>query len=374
MALDLPESIRSTKKSRRWAVYQKGWLALDVLAAIPFFVLLSGPPGTRPGVLFACGTLLGLFKTRKVRHYLVAFRLRALRHANALTLASLLLWAGLIVHWIASGWILLRGMDSEQSFLSNYLDALYWTGTTLTTVGYGDITPTTDLEKVYSLLTMVTGLAFFGYLIGLLASIWARRDPGRSEFNQNVDHLSQAVRTTDLPPELQRRIYDYYAYMWRERGWYDESSFLRGLPPTLRDEVSVHMKQDVLQQVDLFQEAPKTFRQEISKLLRAEVLTPGGFVFREGDEGDKVYFMVRGEVEVLRGPELNRINTLGPGDFFGEIALFTAGPRTASVRAVEFTEVYWLSKDAFQDVTTRFPSELKPIEEKARARVPDAEF
>lgn len=200
MALDLPESIVSRKKCGRWSLYRRGWLTLDALAAVPFFVLFFDFAGGRSGVLFGAATLLGLLKTRKVRHFLVAVRLRALRYANALTFGPLLLWAGLVVHWIASGWILLRGLDPERSFLSNYLDALYWTGTTLTTVGYGDITPTTDIEKVYSILTMVAGLAFFGYLIGLLASIWSRRDPGRSEFNQNVDHLSQAVRTTNLPP------------------------------------------------------------------------------------------------------------------------------------------------------------------------------
>ncbi len=372
MALDLPESILRSKKCGRWEGYSGSWLALDVLSVAPFIVLFLGLLEVERRVLGVVGALLGLLKTRKVRHYLLALRLRALRHASTLTVVSLLLWAGLIIHWVASGWLFLRGLDPGESFLSNYLNALYWTGTTLTTVGYGDITPTTSVEKVYSLLTMVAGLAFFGYLVGLVASIWSRRDPGRLEFNQNVDHLSHAVRTTNLPPELQRRIYDYYNYMWRERGWYDESNFLQALPPTLRDEVSVHMKQDVLQQVDLFQEASKSFRQEIARHLRPEVLTPGGYVCREGDEGDKVYFIVRGKVEVTRGSESERIRTQGPGEFFGEISLFTEGPRTASVRALEFTEVYWLSRDAFRQVTARYPRELEPIEEIARAREPDA--
>jgi voltage-gated potassium channel len=132
------------------------------------------------------------------------------------------------------------------------------------------------------------------------------------------------------------------------------------------------MKQDVLQQVDLFQEAPKSFRQEIARHLQPEVLTPGGYVCREGDEGDKVYFIVRGKVEVLEGPESRKLSTLGPGEFFGEISLFTEGPRTASVRALEFTEVYWLSRNAFRQVTARYPTEVKPIEEIARARQPGA--
>ncbi len=371
MALDLPQSLLHSKRSKVWSRYRRGWLTLDVLTALPLFVMVFAPTG-RIGAVPVLLTLLGLLKNWKIRHYFAALRLRALRHANALTLSSLLFWAALTIHWIAIGWLWLRGHHPGLSYLSNYLDALYWTGTTLTTVGYGDIIPTTDAEKVYSLLTMVAGLAFFGYLVGLLASIWSRRDPGRVEFNRNVGHLTQAVRATHLPPNLQRRIYDYYTYMWRERGWYDESHFLKALPPTLRSEVSVHMKQDILQRVDLFRDAGSAFCRDIAGQLQPEVLTPGGFIFREGDDADRVYFIVRGEVEVLKGPEQRRADTMGPGDFFGEITLFTEGARTASVRALDFTEVYWLSKAAFHQVAARYPSEIKPIETKARARRPDA--
>jgi voltage-gated potassium channel len=370
MALDLPHSVVYFKGSGRWSRYRRGWLALDVLTTLPFITMVLAPTG-RFSAVAEVVALLGLLKTWKIHHYYVALRLRALRHATALTVCSLLSRAALTIHWIAAGWLVLRGHTPALSRFSNYLDALYWTGTTLTTVGYGDIIPTTDAEKVYSLLTMVAGLAFFGYLVGLLASIWSRRDPGRIEFNRNVDRLTQAVRATHLPPDLQRRIYDYYTYMWRERGWYDESHFLKALPPTLRSEVSVHMKQDILDRVDLFRGTDPAFFREIAGHLQPEVLTPGGFIFREGDEADRMYFIVRGEVEVLKGPEQRRADTMGPGDFFGEITLFTEGTRTASVRALDFTEVYWLSKAAFDRVAARYPSETRPIETKARLRRPE---
>ncbi len=152
MALDLPQSITRFKICDRWSQYRGGWLTLDLLTALPFLVLLLGITGQLPASIVKAATLLGLLKNWKVYHYVSAFRLRALRHATALTIGSLLFWAVLIIHWIAAGWLMLRGHDPARSVLSNYLDALYWTGTTLTTVGYGDITPTTDLEKVYSLL------------------------------------------------------------------------------------------------------------------------------------------------------------------------------------------------------------------------------
>jgi voltage-gated potassium channel len=372
MALDLPQSALRAKKADQWRRYRGGWLLLDLTTAAPFLAIAFALTARVSNPALTGIALLGLLKNRKIQHYFIAFRLRALRYANALTITVLLYWAVLTIHWIAAGWLILRGHDPARSSLSNYLDALYWTGTTLTTVGYGDVVPNTDLEKIYSLLTMVAGLGFFGYLVGLLASIWSSRDPGRALFARNVGRLAQAVRATRLPPELQRSIYDYYTYMWRERGWYDEDHFLRELPPTLRSEVAVYMKQDVLQGVELFRGADPSFCREVAEHLEWEVLTPGGFIFREGEEADGMYFIVRGEVEALLSTESRAVRNMGPGDFFGEIALFTDGPRTASVRALEFTEVYRLSKVAFHRVAARYPDAVKPIEAKARWREPDA--
>jgi voltage-gated potassium channel len=372
IALDLPQSVLIARKAARWKRYRSGWLLLDLITVAPFLAIALGLTTGVSSLAVTWVALLGLLKNWKIQHYFIAFRLRALRYATTLTITVLLYWAALAIHWIATGWLMLRGHDPGRSLFSNYLDALYWTGTTLTTVGYGDVVPNTDMEKIFSLFTMVAGLAFFGYLVGLLASIWSRRDPGRAQFSRNVDRLAQAVRATHLPPELQRNIYDYYTYMWRERGWYDEAHFLRELPPTLRSEVAVHMKQDVLQRVDLFRGADPSFCREVAGHLEWEVLTPGGFIFREGEEADEMYFIVRGEVEALVGTEFRSVRNMGPGDFFGEIALFTDGPRTASVRALEFSEVYRLSKVAFHRVAARYPDAVKPIEAKARSRHPDA--
>ena len=47
-----------------------------------------------------------------------------------------------------------------------YIASLYWTVTTVTTVGYGDITPTAPAERVYAIICMVVGTGVFGYVIG----------------------------------------------------------------------------------------------------------------------------------------------------------------------------------------------------------------
>jgi hypothetical protein len=76
----------------------------------------------------------------------------------------------------------------------------------------------------------------------------------------------------------------------------------------------------------------------------------GEVIVQQGDEGDDLYLIESGEVEVRisgRGDEPIVLNTLGPGDYFGEIALLTGEVRIADVVAVTPVTLLRLSRDAF---------------------------
>jgi CRP-like cAMP-binding protein/RsiW-degrading membrane proteinase PrsW (M82 family) len=77
---------------------------------------------------------------------------------------------------------------------------------------------------------------------------------------------------------------------------------------------------------------------------------PGQVIIREDEAGDEFFLVRSGEVEVVRRGKL--LATLGAGDFFGEVALLTAAPRTATVRATEETSLLVLSRPIFQAIVS----------------------
>jgi voltage-gated potassium channel Kch len=339
------------------AVYFRRWLVVDAIAAVPW--------GTLAGVAWL--DILRLVKLDKVRSIMTEWKLRELRYADELLLAYVLYVMALATHWIACGWIALRGVSDATPTRVAWIDALYWTVTTLTTVGYGDVTPRDSAEKLYAIGAMLVGFAFLGYLVGILASVWARRDPARLRFSENIERLATASKYALLPRSLQRRIYDYHYYVWKRRLGYDEVDFLSELPKNLRSEVSLHMKRHLLEEGELFRGADPEFVREIAVHLRPLVLTPGDVIFHEGEDGKEMYFIARGEVEVISARE-GRINALGDGSYFGEIALLENVPRTATVRALDYCDVYSLSRSAFEAVIGHHPDVLEQIRLKARAR------
>jgi glucose-6-phosphate 1-dehydrogenase len=122
-----------------------------------------------------------------------------------------------------------------------------------------------------------------------------------------------------------------------------------------------------IESVPLFQECDAIFQQNIAMVLKPDVVDPGDHVIRKGDVGDAMYFLVRGDVDVIDG-DGRVITTLGPGNFFGEMALILAEPRTASVRARQRCELFALHKADFNRVLRDHPQFAKPILEASRVR------
>ncbi len=75
----------------------------------------------------------------------------------------------------------------------------------------------------------------------------------------------------------------------------------------------------------------------------------GEIVFKEGDTAKEMYIIRSGKVKIFRNKEGRQVNlaTLGPNDFFGEMALFRDNPRSASAQAVDDTELSAIDKGTF---------------------------
>jgi uncharacterized integral membrane protein len=98
---------------------------------------------------------------------------------------------------------------------------------------------------------------------------------------------------------------------------------------------------------------------------------PGEAIFRQGDEGDFVYSIIDGQVEVIREEpdgEAKVINRLGPGEYFGEMALIRHAPRTATVRAVTAVKAVALSQADFLALYRYLPDLHRSIEKVMQQR------
>ncbi len=100
-----------------------------------------------------------------------------------------------------------------------------------------------------------------------------------------------------------------------------------------------------LGQVPMFAGCTPDQLAEIARLSEAVSVPAGHDVVRQGDVGDALYVIVSGSALVLRGEQ--QVASLAPGDYFGELSLFDAQPRNATVRAGAGLACIKLTRDAF---------------------------
>ncbi|GAB4210412.1 MAG: hypothetical protein OHK0012_00600 [Synechococcales cyanobacterium] len=336
--------------------YRQHWLLVDLLSVLPWHWLLATPWLRLLRVVRI--TRFNRMEPRHTDHFhnLPMKRLLALR------------WMILIAHWIACGWIILQPPSSLNPF-EQYLRALYWTTTTLTSVGYGDIVPENHAQMMYSIVIMIVGAGLYTYIISNLVRLFANGDLIRANFLEKLERTYAFIRYHHLPIPLKKRILDYYDHLWDHQLGFDESLILADLPSPLRSEIALFLKQDILQAAPIFHGASPTLIRELAEALKPMVCLPGEYVFRFGEPGAEMYFISQGSVEILTPQEDQTLAILGAGQFFGELALLDRRRRNASVRALELCRLYVLSHSALDKVLTHFPefaTNLKSIAQRRR--------
>jgi len=335
--------------------YLTTWFIVDLIAVFPVDILFN---------TLAAWSLLRLVKIIKAAYFISEFRKRTIKLSNFILLLTFIYWLLLIAHWVSCGWMKIGTYDFRLSHLTNYINAFYWSITTLTTVGYGDIIPITNAEKIYTMLVQIIGVGFYGFLIGNVASIFTKKDPAKTAYLANIEKLSMLVKYRSLPKSLQTRLRDYYNYEWKYQSGYSESILLGDIPSTLKNDIMLFLKKSVLEKITLFSDVSDEFIERIGNVLKPVTLTPQDVLIREGDESTGMYFIIHGRLSVFYENRKRKVAALKDGDYLGEYSLIKSVPRTATVISDSFSDLYFLGKEDFDKISEDFPEIQKRIEKK----------
>jgi len=231
---------------------------------------------------------------------------RVLRQAREPLLA--VFFAFLIILIFAATFAYLVEGEAQPDTFGTIPEALWWAITTLTTTGYGDAVPATPLGRTIAGGVMVCGIILFALWAGILATEFA----------------------------LEMRRHEFL------RTW------------------------DLVAKVPYFRDVSATVIAEVASLLKPRDYASHSVIMRRGDPGDCMFFIVEGEIEVELKPTPIR---LGPGEFVGEIALITGGPRTATVIARQKAVLLELDIADFRLIAARHPELTRAIDQEAANRV-----
>jgi voltage-gated potassium channel len=236
--------------------------------------------------------------------------LRQLRRVLVLESGPLLsvLMIFLIVLFLGSVVVYFFERDAQPATFGNIPAALWWAVVTLTTTGYGDVVPITPMGRFFAALVMISGLGVFGLWTGILATGFAA-ETRRDNFLKTWESVSKVPFFATLGPAA---IAD------------------------------------------------------VTHMLRTIALPPRVVIMRKGQQGDCMYFIAAGEVEVdLPGGKKVR---LGEGAFFGEMALLGNNLRSANISTTRLSKLLVLDLVDFRLLMARHPDLAQTIDAEAKRR------
>ena len=119
------------------------------------------------------------------------------------------------------------------------------------------------------------------------------------------------------------------------------------------------MKNNLLSKIPIFNALPAEELNHLQSMLQVRTLQTGEILFHEGQRGEHFYILTEGKLEILLGAETEEellLNTLGPGEYLGEMSLvIPGGERTATARACKESTLLALSRDEFNDLVKQYP-------------------
>jgi len=186
---------------------------------------------------------------------------------------------------------------------------------------------------------------------------------GEYAFMSRVPYSDEAIAETDCSVLMIDRVtFDE----WVEK--------YPGIQSTIEDFYRQRVLARVLAITPVFEGVPADARLALADHFKLRTFEKGEVVVREGEAGDTFYLIRSGSVDLStsgmgKGGDQVALGKMGEGDFFGEVALLTDKPRTATVVAREKAELMELARADFDQITEKFPSVRKIVEAYQKQRV-----
>ncbi|XP_033843089.2 potassium voltage-gated channel subfamily H member 8 [Periophthalmus magnuspinnatus] len=240
------------------------------------------------------------------------------------------------------------------SMRSSYVTSLYFALSSLTSVGFGNVSANTDSEKIFSICTMLIGALMHAVVFGNVTAIIQRMYSRRSLYHTRTKDLKDFIRVHRLPKALEQRMLECFQTMWSVNNGIDVSELLKDFPDELRADIAMHLNKELLQ-LPLFESASRGCLRSLSLIIKTSFCAPGEFLIRQGDALQAIYFVCSGSMEVLKDNTVLAI--LGKGDLIGSDSLTKEQviKTNANVKALTYCDLQYISLKGLREVLRLYP-------------------
>ena len=260
-------------------------------------------------------------------------------------------------------------MDPLQKLLHSYIVAWYYVNTIFTTVGFGDVLPENQIERIVSVFLMHVGVLIFGYLLSEVQDIASDALSAKRERSKLLTRIRRFLQEYDISKDLSQRVTEWVEFSHQVQSRHNlQEEVMDSVPPLLHRMLLARLHRGMLNSVPFLQQIPMAFRSQclvdlFSRMKPAAYPKFTNIGDSRGSLADALLFITHGQCRVEFGN--NIVSTLRPGDHFGEHSLLipqvwsTSHGVPVNFICLTFVETMILTRLDFDRTVASFPEKIR---------------
>ena len=224
----------------------------------------------------------------------------------------------------------------------------------MTTVGYGDIGPVTDLEILFALWCQYIGCVVFGYIVGLMGAEVTGLDVHEGPIEQKIDFLEAIMDKHRVQKEVRHRVRRQYRTMKDTASLFLVDVVLDDLPAHLRKDLTLSIFRNQARTFELLAGRPHTYIAEMVTLLKPYAAVKADVLYRAGSSCDEIFIVDEGEI-LLYHEEI-QFEALGNSMAFGDEGLAGHLQYVFSASAGVSSHLFFIHRPLARQLLERHPT------------------
>ncbi|KAL1556812.1 RAC-alpha serine/threonine-protein kinase [Salvia divinorum] len=349
--------------------YATSWLAFDVISTIPSELVWYVSP--RPLKEYGLFNMLRLWRLRRVSALFARMEKNKNFNYFWVRCAKLICVTIFSVHcagcfnyllathnddptntWIGKS--MPPGVDFRQlSLWFRYVTSIYWSITTLSTVGYGDLHAVNSKEMMFSVFYMLFNLGLTAYLIGNMTNLVVHGTSKTRHYRDTIQAATSFAQRNLLPSRLQEQMISHLSLKFRtDSEGLQRQDTLDVLPKAIRSSISHYLFYPLVNKVYLFREVSNDLLFQLVSEMRAEYFAPNEDVILQNEAPTDFYILVAGAVEllVMKNGAQQVVGEVRSGELCGEIGVLCYRPQLFTVRTKKLTQLLRLNRTTFLNI------------------------
>ncbi|KAL4460796.1 hypothetical protein ABPG72_016603 [Tetrahymena utriculariae] len=286
--------------------------------------------------------------------------------------------AGCTFHYVArieieenitsNSWLAAQHM-TDAPWGSRYIISIYFAFITMMTVGYGDVVPVTNYERIYVIFMTLLSSAIFGYVVNTIGQLYNQQAQKLEQFSKRKQEINLFMDDRKIDSNTKIDVLNYleYAFQYQKKKDQNPQILFQDIPKSLVEEICIkyygrYLFQNKIMKLNFSENVLKA----LSYCMKEKNLAPNEYLFHKGNNEQLVYFLVNGMIDIVfEGKEAQSAGCIDQiskeGDEIGLRSAFIGSERSNSAKCQKNQNctVVFFEMDDFKKILQSYPKDYE---------------